>query len=244
MPSRLDLLLVAQGHAESRSRARALIEAGLVFGDGRRLDKPSQMLPDDATVEVRGRDHPWVSRGGVKLARGLDAFGFSPSARVCLDLGASTGGFTDVLVARGAAQVYALDVGRGQMAERLRAHPAVTLLEKTDARAVSPALLPCRPGAVTADLAFISLVVALPAALAHAAPGAWLVALVKPQFEVGRERVGKGGIVRDARDREAACRRVMDHVAAADGWSVLGVVPSPISGGDGNEEFLLGAQKL
>lgn len=244
MSSRADLLLVSRGLADSRTRARGLIEAGLVFAAGRRVDKPSATLADDVEIELRGQGHPWVSRGGVKLAFGLDQFDLSPAGRICLDLGASTGGFTDVLLSRGASRVYAVDVGHGQLADRVREHPAVVSLEKTDARAIDDATVPERPSAITADLAFISLTLALPAALAHAAEGSWLLALIKPQFEAGLGKVGKGGIVRDHRDREAACRRVVDSVAASPGWSVIGVVDSPITGGDGNQEYLLGAYKL
>ena len=210
------------------------------LGD-RRVDKPGSLLRADADLSVRGADHPWVSRGGVKLAHGLDAFGIAPDGRACLDLGASTGGFTDVLLSRGAAKVYAVDVGHGQLAWRLRCDPRVTVLERTNARYLNRDQVPDPVGLIVSDVSFISLLRVLPPALALAAPGARLVALIKPQFEVGKGQVGKGGVVRDPHLRAEACDKIRDWLAAQPGWTVLGVVESPISGPDGNIEYLIGA---
>jgi 23S rRNA (cytidine1920-2'-O)/16S rRNA (cytidine1409-2'-O)-methyltransferase len=240
---RLDALLVARGLAESRARAQALVMAGLVWSGDKRLDKPGQAMAEDAALEVRGRDHPWVSRGGVKLAHALDAFGIDPAGRVCLDIGASTGGFTDVLLARGAARVYAVDVGRGQLAWKLRNDPRVVAREGINARTLTAAEVPEAPEIVTCDASFIGLETVLPAALALAAPGGVLIALIKPQFEAGRGQVGKGGIVRDPAVHAAVCARIRDWLAAQRGWTVLGLEESPITGSDGNREFLIAARK-
>ena len=229
--------------AESRSRAQALIAAGLVLCNGRPLAKPSQELEDTVQLAVTGRDHPWVSRGGVKLEAGLEAFGMNPTGLVCLDLGASTGGFVDVLLSRGAAKVYAVDVGRGQLAERLCEDPRVISLEQTDARDLTLSQLSEPVGLISADVSFISLTLALPAALELAAPGAELIALVKPQFEAGRGAVGKGGILRDSAVREAAVVKVRDWLDGQLHWTVRGVIDSPIAGGDGNLEALIRAVK-
>jgi 23S rRNA (cytidine1920-2'-O)/16S rRNA (cytidine1409-2'-O)-methyltransferase len=238
---RLDLLLVDRGLAESRARAQALIMAGLVFSGDRRLDKAGMLIDQNTVLAVKGRDHPWVSRGGVKLAHALDRFGIDPAGLVCLDLGASTGGFTDVLLTRGAARVYAVDVGRGQLAWRLRVDPRVILLERVNARDLTSALVPEQIDLVVCDVSFISLRLALPPALALAAPGARLLALIKPQFEVGRDQVGKGGIVRDPGARLAVCEHIAAWVAAQPGWRVSGVVDSPVAGAEGNLEYLLAA---
>ncbi len=184
----------------------------------------------------------YVSRGGLKLEAALDAFGFDPKGRVALDVGASTGGFTDVLIARGAAKVYAVDVGRGQLHAKLRVNPRVVALEGTDARALDRPVIREEVTAIVADVSFISLTLALPAALRLAAPGAWLVALVKPQFEAGREAVGKGGIVRSEADRQKAVAKVRTFIEGEAGWTVVGEIASPIRGGSGNEEFLIGAR--
>jgi 23S rRNA (cytidine1920-2'-O)/16S rRNA (cytidine1409-2'-O)-methyltransferase len=240
---RVDQLLVDRGLAESRSRAQALVMAGLVFEGERRLDKPGQTVAPDAAIEVRGRDHPWVSRGGLKLDHALDHFSIDVAGRVCLDLGASTGGFTDVLLARGATTVYAVDVGHGQLAWNLRQDDRVVVLEKTNARALDDTLLPRAPEVIVADLSFISLQVALPAALALAAPGAILVALVKPQFEAGPEQVGRGGIVRDPAIHARVCARIRGWLELDMRWPVLGLVESPVQGADGNREFLIAARK-
>ncbi|MBL8658320.1 MAG: TlyA family RNA methyltransferase [Rhodospirillales bacterium] len=239
---RADELVLARGLAESRARAQALILAGLVYADARRIDKPGQRLGDDSKITVKGRDHPWVSRGGVKLAHGLDRFAIDPAGLVCLDLGASTGGFTDVLLARGAARVYAVDVGHGQLAWRLRQDPRVVVLERTNARDLGPAAVPEPVGLVVCDVSFIGLATALPAALALAAGDAALIALIKPQFEAGRAEVGKGGVVRDPAVHRAVCAAVESWLAARPGWRVLGICESPITGPSGNIEFLIGAR--
>lgn len=236
---RLDQLLVERGLAETRSRARALIMAGLVFSEDRRLDKPGMLINEDAALAVKRRDHPWVSRGGVKLAHALDRFGIDPAGLVCLDVGASTGGFTDVLLTRGAARVYAIDVGRGQLAWKLRVDSRVILLERVNVRDLTRALIPEAVDLVVCDVSFISLTLALPPALALTAPGARLVALIKPQFEVGRDQVGKGGIVRDPGARREVCERISAWLAAHPGWEVSGLVDSPITGAEGNLEYLL-----
>jgi len=241
---RLDQLLVERGLAETRTRAQALIMAGLVFSGQERLDKPGHRIAPDAPLEVRGKDHPWVGRGGLKLDHALKHFGLDVEGRVALDLGASTGGFTDVLLAHGAAKIYAVDVGHGQLAWKLRQDARVVVLEKTNVRDLDRSLVPEPVGVVTADLSFISLKIALPAALDLAAPGALLIALVKPQFEAGREQVGKGGIVTDPDVHEAVCRDIETWLAAQPGWQVLGLTESPVTGADGNREFLIAARKV
>ncbi|HUW80179.1 MAG TPA: TlyA family RNA methyltransferase [Acidocella sp.] len=240
---RADLMLVATGLVESRAKAQALIMAGLVYAGTARVQKAGDMLPEDAALSVKGQDHPWVSRGGVKLAHGLAYFGFDPAGRTCLDVGASTGGFTDVLLSKGAAHVYAVDVGHGQLAWKLRSDPRVTVLEKTNARHLTAALIPEPIGALVCDASFIGLQIVLPAAMALCVPGAFAVALIKPQFEAGPEHVGKGGVVRDAAVHEAVCLKISDWWAALPGWRVLGVERSPITGPEGNVEFLIGAVK-
>ncbi len=239
---RLDQLLVERGLAESRSRAQALILAGLVYGDARRLDKPGQNVSLELTIEIKGKPHPWVSRGGVKLAHALDHFGLDPAGAIALDVGASTGGFTDVLLARGAARVYAVDVGRGQLDWRLRSDPRVRVLERTNVRHIGHAEVPETVGFIVCDVSFIGLKLALPAALRLAAPGAFLVALIKPQFEVGPERVGKGGIVQDPALHAEVCGEISAWLGREPGWQVLGVTESPITGAEGNKEFLIAAQ--
>jgi 23S rRNA (cytidine1920-2'-O)/16S rRNA (cytidine1409-2'-O)-methyltransferase len=241
--TRLDQLLVARGLAESRSRAQALIMAGLVFSGEERLDKAGHMLAPDAPVTVRGRDHPWVSRGGIKLAHALDHFRIDPSALVCLDVGASTGGFTDVLLARGAGHVYAVDVGFGQLAWKLRGDPRVTVIERTNCRRLTRADVPTPVDLVVCDVSFIGLEVALPAPLALTAEPAFLIALIKPQFELSPAEVGKGGIVRDTFARQRACHRIGAFLAAQAHWQVLGLTASPITGADGNVEYLIAARK-
>ncbi|MFM7610384.1 MAG: TlyA family RNA methyltransferase, partial [Alphaproteobacteria bacterium] len=202
---RADLLLVALGLAESRARAQALILAGKVFTDGKRVEKAGDLLADGAPLEVCGQDHPWVSRGGLKLAHALAHFGLAPQGRVCLDLGASTGGFTDVLLHHGAAKIYAVDVGHGQLAWKLRQDPRVVVLEKTNARYLDSTAIPKPIGALVCDASFIGLRTILPAPLALCAPGAFAVALIKPQFEAGPGQVGKGGVVRDPALHQAIC---------------------------------------
>jgi 23S rRNA (cytidine1920-2'-O)/16S rRNA (cytidine1409-2'-O)-methyltransferase len=238
---RADQLLLARGLAESRARAQALILAGKVLSGTRRVEKSGQLLADDAPLALRGEDHPWVSRGGVKLAHALDHFGLSPSGRIGLDIGASTGGFTDVLLARGAMRVHAVDVGHGQLAWKLRQDARVVVHERTNARHLDARLIPEAVGCVVADASFIGLETVLPAPLALAAPGAFAVALIKPQFEAGREGIGKGGIVRDPAVHEAVSARIAAWWAALPGWRVLGLTPSPITGADGNREFLIAA---
>ena len=239
--SRLDQLLVDRGLVESSARARALVMAGKVFTGERRLDKPGVMIPADSPLAVRGREHPWVSRGGVKLAHGLDHFAIDVRGLVALDVGASTGGFTDVLLERGAARVYAVDVGRAQLAWKLRTDSRVVALEGVNARYLGGDQVPEPVGLIVCDASFIGLATVLPAALALAAAEAHLIALIKPQFEAAREDVGKGGVVRDAAVREAVCRRVCDWLDSVEGWSVLGVVESPITGPEGNVEYLMAA---
>jgi 23S rRNA (cytidine1920-2'-O)/16S rRNA (cytidine1409-2'-O)-methyltransferase len=242
MPSRLraDRLLVERGLFESRAKAQAAIEAGLVTADDKPVRKASEEIPTDARIEASPA-HPYVSRGGVKLAGALDHFGFDPKGRVCLDVGASTGGFTQVLLERGARRVYALDVGRGQLHENLRGRPDVVSLEKSDIRTLSPTIFDAPPDLVTIDVSFISLKLVLPAALALTKSPAQLVALIKPQFEAGRAHLKKG-VVRDATVRAAVCDDIANFAASL-GWEVRSVTPSPIHGGNGNEEFLLGAER-
>jgi 23S rRNA (cytidine1920-2'-O)/16S rRNA (cytidine1409-2'-O)-methyltransferase len=236
---RADQLLVARGLAESRSRAQALILAGQVFRGERRVEKPGETLPADAELTVRGREHPWVSRGGLKLAHALEQFAIHPEGLVCLDIGASTGGFTDVLLARGAARVYAVDVGHGQLDWKLRQDPRVVVLERTNARNLTAAEVPEPVDLVVCDAAFIGLETVLPAPLALAASGARLIALIKPQFEVGKARVGKGGVVRDPDLHEEVRARIEAWLAARPGWRVLGRAESPVLGPKGNREFLI-----
>jgi len=238
---RADILLVERGFFESRARARAAIEAGGVTADGRLVAKASELL--DEVAELVGQAaHPWVGRGALKLAHALELWPIPVEGRVVLDVGASTGGFTEVCLSRRAARVYAVDVGRGQLHPKIAADPRVVDLSGVDARTLDATLIPERPQLVVSDVSFISLEKALPAALALAAPGAGLVCLVKPQFEVGREHVGKGGVVKD----EAACAKAVRAVAdflERSGWSVRGAAQSPVTGGDGNVEYLLWAVK-
>lgn len=237
--TRVDQLLVARGLAESRSRAQALVMAGVVFHGERRIDKPGAAVPDDGALAVRGQDHPWVSRGGLKLAHGIGRFGVDPAGRICLDIGASTGGFTDVLLQGGAARVHAVDVGRGQLAWKLRRDPRVAVLEKTNARRLTRDLVPDPLDAIVCDASFIGLETVLPAGMALAAPGAWLIALIKPQFQAGRAQVGRGGVVRDPAVHEAVCREVRAWLDGQAGWSVRGIEESPVIGPEGNREFLI-----
>ena len=242
MKARADLLLVERGLFASRAKAREAIEAGLVLVDGVALKKPSDMVDSKSKIEAQ-KPYRWVSRGGLKLEAGLTHFQIDAKERICLDVGSSTGGFTDVLLSRGAAQVFAVDVGQDQLHERLRRNKRVVSLEQTDARNLDETLIPDAPSLVVCDASFISLKLVLPQALALAAKGAFLVALIKPQFEAGREAVREGrGIVRDEAVHEAVCADIAEWLAAT-GWNVLGIAPSPIEGGDGNREFLIGAQK-
>jgi len=240
---RLDQLLVERGLAESRARAQALVMAGLVYSGTQRLDKAGQRLAADSDILVKGREHPWVSRGGVKLAHGLDHFEINAGGLVCLDVGASTGGFTDVLLTHGAARVYAVDVGRGQLDWRLRNDGRVFVLEATNVRNLSLELVPEPIDLIVCDVAFIGLRTALPAALELAAPAARLIALIKPQFEVGKGRVGKKGVVRDPALHAEVCEGIQAWLDARPSWRVLGLAESPITGPEGNKEFLISARR-
>jgi 23S rRNA (cytidine1920-2'-O)/16S rRNA (cytidine1409-2'-O)-methyltransferase len=233
---------VSSGLADSRTKAQALIMAGAVFSGERKLAKPGEMIADDAPLEVRGKDHPWVSRGGIKLDHGLTHFDFDVGGAVALDVGSSTGGFTDVLLSHGAAKVYAVDVGTNQLAWKLRQDSRVIVHEQTNARNLTNAIIPEPIDIVVCDASFIGLAKVLEAPLKLAKPGAKLVALVKPQFEAGREEVGKGGVVRDPIVHDRVCTQAKGWVESQ-GWAVLGVTPSPITGPEGNVEFLLGAVK-
>jgi len=237
--TRLDQALVERGLAESRAAAQRLVMAGLVFSGEQRLDKPGHAVAGETSIEVRGQLHPYVSRGGLKLEKGLDQFAIPVAGRVALDVGASTGGFTDLLLQRGAAKVYAIDVGTNQLAWKLRQDPRVHSMEKTNIRDVTRQEVPEPIDLIVCDASFIGLRTALPAALALAAPGAHLVALIKPQFEVGKGRVGKGGIVRDPDLHAEMCRTISDWLSTQPGWRVLGLVDSPIEGAEGNKEFLI-----
>ncbi len=240
---RADQLVVDKGLAETRSRAQALIMAGQILADDKPVAKAGQLLKANAALRLRGKGHPWVSRGGVKLAKGLEHFAIDPTGLICLDVGASTGGFTDVLLQRGAARVYAVDVGHGQLAWGLRQDPRVVVLERCNARYLSREQIPEPVDLVVTDASFISLTQVLPAPLTLTAPGARLVALIKPQFEVGKGLVGKGGVVRDPALRSQACDKVVAFLEGLEGWQVLGVTESPITGPDGNVEFLVAAQR-
>jgi len=239
---RADQLLVSRGLAESRTRAQALIMAGAVFSGERKLAKAGEMLAEDAALEVRGKDHPWVSRGGLKLDHGLAHFGFDVTGAIALDVGSSTGGFTEVLLSGGAARVYAVDVGTNQLAWKLRQDPRVVVLEQTNARYLTSEQVPEPVDIVVCDASFIGLAKVLEAPLRLAKPGGKLIALVKPQFEAGRAEVGKGGVVRDPEVHERVCADAAEWVQSQ-GWVVVGVTPSPITGPEGNVEFLLGAEK-
>lgn len=241
---RADQALVDRGLAETRSKAQALILAGLVHADSRRIDKAGDMIGEDQPLTVKGQDHPWVSRGGLKLVKGLDVFDIDPSGLVCLDVGASTGGFTDVLLSRGAAKVFAVDVGHGQLAWKLREDPRVVVLERTNARHLTMEQVPEPVDLVVCDASFIGLETVLPAPLALTRAGARLVALIKPQFEVGKGRVGKGGVVRDPDLHREVCDRIAGWLGGLPGWQVLGIEESPITGPEGNKEFLIGGARV
>jgi len=240
--TRIDQLLVERGLAESRTRAAALVLAGVVFSGETKLAKPGQTLPADAPLDVRGRDHPWVSRGGIKLAHGIEAFGLDPKGATAMDIGSSTGGFTDVLLSKGAVHVFAVDSGTNQLAWKLRQDPRVTVLEQTSARLLTPGLIDAPCGWVVCDASFISLAKVLEVPLKLAAPHCQLVALIKPQFEVGRSEVGKGGVVRDPALHQRVCAEVQAWLESQ-GWQVQGIVESPIKGPEGNVEFLISAAR-
>ena len=241
---RLDQLLVDRGAFASRARAQAAIRAGLVRGGGAVIDKPSANVAADSGIEIAGDVHDYVSRGALKLERALKTFEIDPAGKTCLDLGASTGGFTEVLLRGGALKICAVDVGTGQLHPKIIADPRVVNLEKTHARDLTAALIPDPIDVIVCDVSFISLKKALPFAMALAAPGARLIALIKPQFEVGRSRLGKGGIVKPGYENTyGVCIDISAWFREQPGWKPLGYMESPIEGGDGNKEFLIGAIK-
>jgi 23S rRNA (cytidine1920-2'-O)/16S rRNA (cytidine1409-2'-O)-methyltransferase len=237
---RADQLLVDSGLAESRARAQALILAGLVFLGDRKIDKAGQQVAEDAALEVKGRDHPWVSRGGIKLAHAIDHFALDVTGMIAIDVGSSTGGFTDVLLTKGAARVYAVDSGTNQLAWKLRSDPRVVVHEQTSARIITADHIPEPVDVIVCDASFISLAKVLERPMSFARPGAHLIALIKPQFEAGREEVGKGGVVRDPAIHARVCEEVREWLTAQ-GWTVNGVTTSPITGPQGNVEFLIHA---
>ncbi|MFN4020115.1 MAG: TlyA family RNA methyltransferase [Erythrobacter sp.] len=239
---RVDQLLVERGLAESRARAQALVMAGLVFIGDIKVDKPGQQVADDTAMTVRGRDHPWVSRGGIKLAHALAQFGLDPAGATAMDIGSSTGGFTDVLLNHGAAHVFCVDSGTNQLAWKLREDPRVTVLEQLSARLLTPDHIDRPCNWVVCDASFISLAKVLEVPLRLAAPQCQLVALIKPQFEVGREEVGKGGVVRDSSLHSRVCDEVKAWIEGL-GWHVQGLATSPITGPQGNVEFLIAARR-
>jgi 23S rRNA (cytidine1920-2'-O)/16S rRNA (cytidine1409-2'-O)-methyltransferase len=240
---RADVFLVEQGYAATRAEAQEAIAAGKVFSDGRIVAKASQSLSESCRIQYE-RAHPFVSRGALKLAGALTTFDLSAYGRVCLDIGASTGGFCEVLLARGASRIFAIDVGHGQLHPKIAKDPRVTSIERLNARDLTAQHLDgAKPEAIVADVSFISLKLALPPALKLAAKGAWLVALVKPQFEVGPENVGKGGIVKDEAAQQAALDGIVRWLTEEQGWSVLGTMDSPVTGGDGNREYFVAARK-
>lgn len=240
--TRADQMLVDRGLVESKTRAQALIMAGLVFAGTKKVEKPGQALPDDVMLDVRGRDHPWVSRGGIKLAHGLDHCGWDVTGAVAIDVGSSTGGFTDVLLTRGAARVYAVDSGTNQLAWKLRQDPRVIVHEQTSARILTAVHIPERVDLIVCDASFIGLSKVLERPMSFAGAGARLMALIKPQFEAGREEVGKGGVVRDPAIRARVCDDVVAWLTGM-GWTVAGLVESPITGPEGNVEYLVAASR-
>lgn len=239
---RVDQLLADMGLAASRTEAQRLIMAGLVYIGDRAVDKPGQQVPDDTELTVKGKEHPFVSRGGMKLQAALDAFDVDVNNFLCLDVGASTGGFTNCLLQRGAAKVYAVDVGYGQLAHKLQVDARVVVLDKTNARNLTRTEIPDAPDLIVCDASFISLKTVLPASMDLAKPGAIMVSLIKPQFEVGKDNLGKGGVVRDAAQHQAVCDDIKAWLATS-GWTVLGLTDSPITGPAGNKEFLVYARK-
>ncbi len=239
---RADQMLVDRGLAESRARAQALILAGTVFSAERKIDKPGQTLAADAPIEVRGKDHPWVSRGGIKLAHALDHFGWDVTGQVALDVGSSTGGFTDVLLQRGAAKVFAVDVGTNQLAWKLRSDPRVVVHEQTNARYLTDAVVTEPIDLLVCDASFISLAKVLDTAIDLVKPGGGMIVLIKPQFEAERAEIGKGGVVRDPEVHERVCQAAATW-AQNRGWTVQGIAPSPITGPEGNVEFLMAARR-
>lgn len=240
---RADMFLVRNGYAKSRTEAQSAIRSGRLKVNGEIVSKPSRTLDPDAQIEYV-KPHPYVSRGALKLVAALDQFELSPKDLVCLDVGASTGGFTEVLLERGATRVYAVDVGHAQLHPKVRREDRVVACDGVNARALTREQVKETPMAVVVDVSFIGLKLALPPAMSLAGSGAWLVALVKPQFEVGRYAIGKGGIVKDAEARDAAVKDVVDWIADQAGWTVSGRMESPIEGGDGNREYLIAAKKV
>lgn len=243
---RADQLLVERGLVESRTRAQALIMAGLVYAGphaDKAVKKAGDQLAEETLLTLKGQDHPWVSRGGLKLAHALDVFPLSVKDGIALDVGASTGGFTDVLLHHGAQKVYTVDVGHGQLAWKLRSDERVVVMEKTNARHLTREQLPEAPSIIVCDASFIGLRTVLPAAMTLAAPGAWMVALIKPQFEAGRADIGPKGVVRDPAVHERVCQEIHTWLADLPDWEVLGLATSPITGPEGNKEFLIAARK-
>jgi 23S rRNA (cytidine1920-2'-O)/16S rRNA (cytidine1409-2'-O)-methyltransferase len=239
---RIDQLLVERGLAESRTRAQALVMAGLVMIGDKKADKPGLQIASDAAVSVKGQDHPWVSRGGVKLAHALDHFTIQVDGMTAIDVGSSTGGFTDVMLSKGALRVYAVDSGTNQLAWKLRQDPRVIVHEQTSARILNETHIPEAVDLIVCDASFISLAKVLERPMSFAKPGAQLVALIKPQFEAGRGEVGKGGVVRDTAIHDRVCAEVQDWLQSV-GWNVNGLTESPITGPKGNVEFLVWAQR-
>jgi len=237
---RLDQLLVDRGLVESCSKAQGLIMAGKVFSDTRRLDKSGQKVREDIPIEIKGQEHPWVSRGGLTLVQGIEFFDINPQDLTCLDVGSSTGGFTDVLLSGCAKKFYSVDVGHGQLAWKLRQDDKVVVMERTNARHLSAEQIPEPINLIVCDASFIGLQTLLPAALALAAPGAYLIALIKPQFEGSKGMAEKGGVVRDPELHSQVCEKIKGWLESQPGWSVLGITESPIKGPEGNREFLIG----
>ena len=240
--SRADLALVKRKLADNRTKAAALIMSGKVFSNQKRIEKAGEFIDSSQPLDVRGPPHPWVGRGGIKLAYGLKHFGLSPNTEICIDIGASTGGFTDVLLYHGARKVYSVDVGYGQLAQKLRDDSRVIVMERTNARNLKKNLIPETVGAIVCDVSFISLKTILPLPLRFAHDSCWLIALIKPQFELGPKNVGKGGVVRKASDRTLACDNIKNWLSSLPGWQVFGLVESPIRGASGNSEYLIGAK--
>jgi len=240
---RADVALVDRGLVESRAKAQALIMAGVVFSGETKITKAGQQIKEDQALDVRGKDHNWVSRGGLKLEKGLKEFGVNPEGMTAIDVGASTGGFTDVLLQGGAAHVFAVDVGRGQLAWKLRGDDRVTVLEKTNARYLTDAEIPQSVDIVVCDASFISLRTVLPSAMNFINNNGKLIALIKPQFEVGKDNVGKGGVVRDPALHQAVCDDIEDWLNSMPEWRAVGITESPIKGPEGNIEFLIYGEK-
>ena len=240
---RVDQLLVERGLAESRSRAQAYIMAGNVFTGTQKIAKAGQQVKEDIQLEVRGKEHPWVSRGGLKLVKGIEEFDIDVTGMTVIDVGASTGGFTDVCLTGGAKKVYAVDVGHGQLAWKIRNDDRVVVLEKTNARYLSEAEIPAKVDLIVCDASVIGLQTVLPAPMARAGDGCILIALIKPQFEVGKGKVGKGGVVREPELHQEVCDKIENWLThEMDGWNVIGITQSPIKGPEGNIEFLIGAK--